>query len=38
VRTLDAYDKRFEPNTTVVLSSDSPLLKTLTNGATGGGQ
>lgn len=38
LRTLDAYDKLFEPNTTVVLSSDSPLLKTLTDGAGGGGQ
>ena len=38
LRTLEAYDKLFEPNTTVVLSSDSPLLKTLTDGAAGVGQ
>ena len=35
-RTLEAYDKLFEKNTTVVLSADSPLLRTLSAGPAAG--
>lgn len=36
LRTLDAYEKILGPDTTVVLSADSPLLRTLSGGAQPG--
>lgn len=37
VRTLEAYDKIIDKNTTIVLPADSPLMKGLTAGPSSGG-